>query len=324
MASFYAPMNPPSTPPTLPSSSSAIPTPILTTISTSATAVPAPPPPSASTLPYPPSTTAPSITLSHQIPPSSFTFASTMPSAAPLPHQIPTSSSTPAAAKPLFHQFAITLSNSTPNTHAPYSFLSQNTISTSTPSSTFSSPRLPGRPYARHAWTAAEVDLLCCLRIHTDLQYEDISLKIHQRLGGMWIRAEHVRYKCNVLSNTVKPSQRARRATAMDVDARWSHYSNLSSKSLEVQRVLRACSLTDLWFGQLEEDRLAVLLQYGELLDAEVARRLSVRFDYEVEEEMVRWWYERNVGSADGSWGWFDGRADGDAEVAAVLGEFRL
>lgn len=93
---------------------------------------------------------------------------------------------------------------------------------------------------------------------------------------------------------------------------------------MPVQRVLRSCGLRRLWFGQAEEDALAVLLQHGELLDGEIARRVTKRFGCECSEKMVRYWYERNVRSEEGSWAWFEGKDASDVEVKRILREFGL
>lgn len=93
---------------------------------------------------------------------------------------------------------------------------------------------------------------------------------------------------------------------------------------MPVQRILRACGLQHLWFGQAEEDALAVLMMYSDLLDAEIAQRVTQKFDGQCSEDMVKFWYRQNVRSETGSWAWFVGKGDDDAEVKRVLGEFGL
>lgn len=69
---------------------------------------------------------------------------------------------------------------------------------------------------------------------------------------------------------------------------------------------------------------MAVLLLHSDLDDAEIARRLSEKFEGECSEKLVRWWYRKNVRSELGSWAWFEGKGKEDAEVKRVLGVFGL
>lgn len=93
---------------------------------------------------------------------------------------------------------------------------------------------------------------------------------------------------------------------------------------MPVQSILRACGHQHLWFGQAEEDALAVLLMYSGLIDAEIAQKLAQKFEGECSEKMVKWWYKMNVRSGMGSWAWFEGKGKDDAEVKRVLGGFGL
>ncbi|KAA6414383.1 MAG: hypothetical protein FRX48_01132 [Lasallia pustulata] len=83
---------------------------------------------------------------------------------------------------------------------------------------------------------------------------------MRQKLGGVPVKRDAVRYKTNVLSCHLPPTQKGRRARALAVDPRWTHFSSLAVSSLEVQRILRHCGITGIWPGQLMEDYVCVLI----------------------------------------------------------------
>ena len=103
-----------------------------------------------------------------------------------------------------------------------------------------------------------------------------------------------------------------------------SHFSSLSPSSLEVQRILRPCGITNIWAGQLLDDCLCVLMMHGDVLNGEVARRVNERFGCNLEAGDVAEWYEAVEGKAEGSWEWFNGKGEDDVEVRAILAKFGL
>ncbi|KAI4120336.1 MAG: hypothetical protein LQ347_007119 [Umbilicaria vellea] len=156
------------------------------------------------------------------------------------------------------------------------------------------------------------------------LPYNEIAIEIQNLVGGPRLSFEVLRHKCDIMRAVLPASELARRPNPVTVDPRWTYFAALTPRDMPVQRILRACGLQHLWFGQAEEDALAVLMMYSDLLDAEIAQRVTQKFDGQCSEDMVKFWYRQNVRSETGSWAWFVGKGDDDAEVKRVLGEFGL
>lgn len=60
-------------------------------------------------------------------------------------------------------------------------------------------------------------------------------------------------------------------------------------------------------------------MMHGHILDGEVARRVNEKFGCHLEAAEIRRWYDAVQGHVEGSWGWFNAKADDDVEVEVIL-----
>ena len=62
-----------------------------------------------------------------------------------------------------------------------------------------------------------------------------------------------------------------------------------------------------------------MLMMHGDVLDGEVARRVNEELGCTLEAEQIKRWYEAVEDQLEGNCGWFNGKADDDAEVRFIL-----